>query len=322
MTERSLAVREATSLVNRGFDDEQLALLKRTLSDIRPALTTDELTLYQQVIQYTGLNPFNREIYAIRIDGRFTILTGIDGHRRIAQASPRFRGLAGPEWCGPDGKWTDVWLQTAAPAACRVGVYLPGRHEPTWGVAYFKNYRTKTTPTWKSMPEHMLAIRAEAFALRKCFSRELGGVALPDDDDRPAYVDADGVIDEQHPDRPEPHVGLSPRMQAIKEETDAAVAQGEGEAIDPEVALARDVAIAEADAAIARVEEQHATPFDQEQPPAGPRWAGSALGRQVSALVDALNAAGKRFSLPDDDASPEELKGWLASKKTVLGQRT
>jgi hypothetical protein len=55
--------------------------------------------------------------------------------------------------------------------------------------------------------------------------------------------------------------------------------------------------------------------------PAGPRWAATPLGRQVSALGDALTNAGKKFALPPDDADDAALKGWLASKKTALGQR-
>jgi hypothetical protein len=52
----------------------------------------------------------------------------------------------------------------------------------------------------------------------------------------------------------------------------------------------------------------------------GPAWAGTPLGRQVSALVDTLNATGKTFNLPPDDATDADLKGWLASKRGLLQQ--
>lgn len=308
MTDQQLAVREATSIVRgNAFDDPTRELIRKTVSDPRSPLSTDELNLFLAVCQHTGLNPLNREIYALKIDGRFTVYTGIDGHRRIAQASRRFRGMAGPFYCGADGKWTDVWLEPTAPRACKVGVYLPGTPEPTWGIAYFKNYQNRKSDGWKNTPEHMLAIRAEAFALRKCFSRELAGLALPDDDDRPAYVDADGVIDERA-QLQALEAGPAPRAQAISDALDAEIA-----AVDAEAALDQDVATVDADAAI------EATA--QRPPASSPKWSGTPLGRQVSALVDALTEAGKKFSLPDDDAGEAELKGWIASKKTVLGQR-
>lgn len=300
MSDQQLAVREATAIVQRGgFDDPTRELIRKTVSDPRQPLSSDEFDLFLAVCQHTGLNPLLKEIYALKTNGRFSVVPGVDGYRRLAQQSPRFRGMAGPLWCGSDGVWTDAWLGDGPPAACKVGVYLPGQREPTWAVAYYKNYRDRRTPTWQAMPEHMLAVRAEVHALRKCFGRELAGVAMPLEDDagagleRPAFVDADGVIDEGHPSR----------------------ARAIAASIDAEVALAESEALLEEGGGEA------ATPFEQEQPPAGPRWASTPLGRQVSALADALTDAGKRFSLPDDDASDAELKGWLASKKTILGQR-
>jgi len=181
------------------FEDKQtLDLIRQAVSNPRQPLTSDEFNLFVSVARYTGLNPLMKEIYAARIDGRFTILSGIDGYRKIAQKSPRFRGQAGPFWCGEDGEWKDVWLANTPPVACKVGVYMPGRQEPTWGIAYYKNYRDKKTPTWQSMPEHMLAIRAEAFALRKCFNREIGNVAIADDDEMPT-MQASVVEQEEQP---------------------------------------------------------------------------------------------------------------------------
>lgn len=57
-------------------------------------------------------------------------------------------------------------------------------------------------------------------------------------------------------------------------------------------------------------------------PSSGPRWAGTPLGKQVSEVADQLTEAGKRFSLPADDATDADLEGWLASKRAVLGQTT
>ncbi len=50
-----------------------------------------------------------------------------------------------------------------------------------------------------------------------------------------------------------------------------------------------------------------------------PAWANTPLGRQVSALVDALVEAGRRISPPPDDADEQALRGWIASKRALLG---
>lgn len=56
-------------------------------------------------------------------------------------------------------------------------------------------------------------------------------------------------------------------------------------------------------------------------PTGRPAWAATALGREVSELVDRLNAVGARFRLPADDAADAELEGWIASKRGVLKGR-
>lgn len=300
MTDNRLAVREAAAIVQRGFDDATVELIRKAVSDPRQPLSTDEFNLFLAVCQHTGLNPLLKEIYATRISGRFTILPAIDGYRKKAQQSPRFRGMAGPHWCGSDGLWTDVWLEDGPPAACRVGVYLPGQREPTWGVAYYKNYKNRvgTSDNWKNNPEHMLSVRAEAFALRKCFARELGSLPMPSEDDA-GWPEVDGSPDE-------PELPPSPRSRAIAQQIDTA--------------------LAEADALMADPPAEEITEHEREQEPTGelpgPRWGTTPLGRQVAALVEALTQAGKAFSPPPDDADDATLRGWIASKRTVLGQRS
>ena len=166
------------------FTPDQVELLK---SQIARGASDDELKLFIQVCQRTGLDPFARQIYAvIRNDKnsstgkRMVIQTSIDGFRLIAQRSHEYAGQAGPEWCGADGVWKDVWLSKDAPAAARVGVLRAGFREPVWAVALWSEFcqmaYEKPTAMWKNMPTVMLAKCAESQALRRVFPQELSGI--------------------------------------------------------------------------------------------------------------------------------------------------
>jgi len=186
------APREVTEL---RFTNEQLQLLKNTIAK---GTTDDQFRLFTEVAQRTGLNPFAKQIYAVVRQGQMTVQTGVDGYRLIAQRTGEYAGQRGPEWCGPDGQWRDVWLDSEPPKAARVGVLRHGFLEPVWGVALTKSYQQAQSPLWKTMPEVMIAKCAEVLALRKAFPQELSGLYA---DEEMNQADSEPIRTVQQPRR-------------------------------------------------------------------------------------------------------------------------
>lgn len=175
---------------------EQIDLVKRTIAR---GTTDDELAMFVRTCERTGLDPFARQIYAVkRWDGRerrevMSIQVSIDGFRLIADRACRARGFLRSEeptvWCGDDGVWREEWLASTPPAAARYTTVIVGPNGLTarfTAVARFAAYcqRTKEgkpSGLWGGMPDVMIAKCAEALALRKAFPAELSGLYTTDE---------------------------------------------------------------------------------------------------------------------------------------------
>lgn len=206
MSSNDVAVRGPSSALaiadgQTGFTDQQVAALRHLGAE--EAGEGDLAVFFHQAAR-TGLDPFAKQIYLIgrnakakvwedspnggrrqveRWVTKYTIQTGIDGFRLIAdRAARRHRETLGYEetlWCGDDGKWRETWSGDRPPVAAKVVVLRNSNRFPA--IAHFSEYAQTTsqgglTSMWARMPAGQLAKCAEALALRKAFPQDLSGI--------------------------------------------------------------------------------------------------------------------------------------------------
>jgi phage recombination protein Bet len=147
-----------------------------------------DLMVFLHHSQRTGLDPFVKQIYMIKRQGKWTIQTGIDGFRLVARRTGRYLGKVSTEWCGRDGVWRDVWLggEGHPPFAARVAVKHADHQFNDVAVCLYhefvgKNYDGDVNAMWRTKPAHMIAKCAEAAALRAAFPNDLSGMFTDDE---------------------------------------------------------------------------------------------------------------------------------------------
>lgn len=186
----ALAIRPGQEM----WTDKQRAAL--SVLGVRDASNAD-LAVFMHVSQRSGLDPFSKQIYMIKRrvkeDGqwidKWTIQTGIDGFRVIRDRVAERQGVTvayeDTIWYDRDGREHKVWLSEDEPAGCVVTVVKDGRRYP--GALRFNSYAARSrdsgelTGQWRTMPDHMIEKCCEAFALRRAFPHDLGGVQLEDE---------------------------------------------------------------------------------------------------------------------------------------------
>lgn len=169
----------------REFNAQQLDLIKRTIC---VGATDDELHLFVMQAQRMGLDPFARQIHAVKRstwnattrqnEDRMTIQVGIDGLRLVADRTGRYAPGKEASFTYKDGALVS--------ATAYVLKLVAGTWHECASTAFWNEYaalKRDGTPTqmWATKPHIMLAKCAEAAALRRAFPAELSGVYTDDE---------------------------------------------------------------------------------------------------------------------------------------------
>ena len=178
---QELATKNQTALAS--YNEEQRELLKQVIAK---GCTDIEIGLFLIVCKSKDLNPFDRQIYAIKRNGQMTIQTGIDGFRAIADRT------------GTYAPGTEQFSEIEDDLQATVSVFklIAGAWREFSATAFYSEYAQHSNPIWKKMPKTMLAKCAESKALRKGWPTQLGGIYTSEEmaqaADEPAIL-KDGV---------------------------------------------------------------------------------------------------------------------------------
>lgn len=175
MDEPKRAMTVAPQQTQVALSDESRATLDRLMvvrDTLAPDLTPGELHLFAMVAVRSGLDPFARQIFAVKRAGKMSIQTGIDGYRSIASRTGEYDGQDEPTF-GPSCSCDR--LPKPHPESATVRVYRKTMSRGVAATAYWHEYVPEPGPSgrgdqmWRKMPHVMLAKVAEALALRKAF---------------------------------------------------------------------------------------------------------------------------------------------------------
>jgi len=134
------------------------AHIERVIEQVMPrnASHVDRMALAEMMKTY-GLDPLRKEVYPLAFGGRLCLYVSIDGWRRLARESGRYRS----------GVCTYHKDASGSIDSCTFKVVTAegGEFEFTCWLSEFKG----SSPNWRTQPLHMLRTRAEAHCLKAAF---------------------------------------------------------------------------------------------------------------------------------------------------------
>lgn len=123
------------------------------------------------------LSPEEKQIYLVKRGDKWSMETGIDGLRLIADRTEAYAGRDLPVF----GEAIDGHPDSASFTVYKI---VQGQRVPFSAIAFWEEFRPKDDRQafmWKQMPRHMLAKVAEAQALRSAFPADMSGLYIEEE---------------------------------------------------------------------------------------------------------------------------------------------
>lgn len=145
-----------------------------------------QIAVFGQICKERGLSAFSKEIHLVGYNGKYSVIVGINGFRKIASESATHAGTDDVKFnVQPNGDFkTAAQLKAAKElpqsATCTVWRIVAGQRVPFTHTVVFSEFSTGKNK-WADMPFQMIAKVAEAFALRKGFSDRLTGLSIEEE---------------------------------------------------------------------------------------------------------------------------------------------
>lgn len=145
-----------------------------------------QIAVFGKICAERGLSAFSKEIHLVGYNGKYSVIVGINGFRKIASESGTHAGTDDTKFnVQPDGSFkTAAQLKAAKEvpqsATCTVWRIVGGHRVPFTHTVVFSEFSTGKNK-WADMPFQMIAKVAEAFALRKGFSDRLTGLSIEEE---------------------------------------------------------------------------------------------------------------------------------------------
>lgn len=161
------------------WQSEKLASIKDIFA---PTLTNLEFENFVELGKSLGLNPFNREIWAVKYQEKCSIFVGRDGYRKVAQQTKEYDGMISDAIYSNDS-FEVVDSKPKHSYQLKDRGFLVGAYcivfRKNIQAPYFKFVELKeylgVSPLWKSKPATMIIKVAEAQALRSSFQSVFKG---------------------------------------------------------------------------------------------------------------------------------------------------
>ena len=141
-------------------------------------ITPEEMLALLVICDQYQLNPFLKQIYAFKREGKIVPLVGIDGWMAIINRHPDYKGLK----VEMSEKMITI-DKTTLPEWCDCTILNKRLDMPITMREYADEAFVRTSPVWKSHPKRMLRNRAIVQCARIAFA--LGGITFIDNDANP-----------------------------------------------------------------------------------------------------------------------------------------